>query len=121
MDKAKYRVIFYRTAGGKCQACDYAREMDVNHRTKAKRCFQALAELGRDVPSDYGKYLRQGIWELRIVSQYHQHRFLYFFRDDIVLVTNAFLKKSQEVPESEINTALKARSEWTWRFYKEKL
>ncbi|OGR97244.1 MAG: hypothetical protein A2016_03340 [Elusimicrobia bacterium GWF2_62_30] len=95
--------------------------MDINHRAKAKRCFQALAELGRDIPSDYGKYLRQGIWELRIIVAHHQHRFLYFFRDDIILVTNAFLKKSQAVPESELGEALKARAEWTWRLYREKL
>lgn len=119
--EAKYRVIFYRAPNGKCQACDYARAMDINHRAKAKRCFQALAQLGPDIPVDYGKYLRQGIWELRIVVHYHQHRFLYFFRRDIILVTNAFLKKSQEVPESELNTAFKARAEWSFRIYGEKL
>src|SRR5271170_95343 len=96
-DKPKYRIFFYRTRQGKCQACDYARRMDINHQAKAKRWFQALAALGPELPPEYGKHLRDGIWELRIIIQHHQHRFLYAFHEDVVLVTNAFLKKSQEV------------------------
>lgn len=115
MNGARFRVRFYRAVGGKCQACDYARAMDVNHRAKAKRCFQALAELGPDIPADYGKYLRQGIWELRIIVSHHQHRFLYFFHGELAVVTNAFLKKSAAVPEAEIERAKKAMSDWTLR------
>ena len=115
MDKAKFRVRFYRTAGGKCQACDYAREMDINHQTKTKKLFKALSELGPEMPEEYGKYLREGIWELRIIILRHQHRFLYFFRGKLVVVTNAFLKKSAEVPEVEIERAKKSMSDWTIR------
>lgn len=115
MNKPKYRVWFYRTAGGRCQACDYARAMDINHQAKAKRWFQALAELGPDLPEEYGKRLRDGIWELRIIVRHHQHRFLYSFWGNIVLVTNAFLKKSREVPELEIERSLKATTDWKAR------
>lgn len=115
MNKAKYRVYFYRTAAGKCQACDYARVMDINHQAKAKRWFTALAELGSEMPEEYGKYLRDGIWELRLIILHHHHRFLYFFRREIIVVTNAFLKKSAAVPEKEIRAAKKAMSDWTSR------
>lgn len=115
MIKPKYRVYFYRTAKGKCQACDYARAMDINHQAKAKRWFRALAELGPELPEEYGKYLRNGVWELRVIILHHQHRFLYLFYGDIVLVTNAFLKKSWEVPESEIEKAAAAIVDWKAR------
>ncbi|MDA8244508.1 MAG: type II toxin-antitoxin system RelE/ParE family toxin [Elusimicrobia bacterium] len=115
MDEARYRIYFYRTAAGKCQACDYARAMDVNHQAKAKRWFKALAELGPEMPEEYGKYLRDGIWELRIIILHHQHRFLYFFRGDIIVVTNAFLKRSAEVPEREIQKSCKAMLDWVSR------
>ena len=113
--KVKYHVYFYRTRGGKCQACDYARGMDIRHQAKTKRWFQALAELGPDLPEEYGKHLRDGVWELRIVLQHHQHRFLYFFWNDIIVVTNAFLKKSWEVPSGEIERSREAMADWIAR------
>lgn len=113
--RAKYRVYFYRTKEGKCQACDYARNMDIRHQAKAKRWFQALAELGPGLPEEYGKHLRDGVWELRIIIQHHQHRFLYSFWKDIIVVTNAFLKKSQEVPTREIEHSRKAMADWIAR------
>ena len=115
MNEGKYKVYFYRTASGKCQACDYARGMDINHQAKAKRWFKALAELGPDMPEEYGKYLRDGIWELRIIMVRHQHRFLYAFREEVIVVTNAFLKKSVEVPEAEIEKAKKVMADWVLR------
>lgn len=110
-----YRIYFYRTESGRCQACDYAREMDAGHQAKATRCFSALSKLGPGITADHGKYLTDGIWELRIAVQHHQHRFLYFFRNDLIVVTNAFLKKSVKVPLAEILAAQKARTDWTLR------
>ena len=110
-----YRIYFYRTESGRCQACDYARELDTGHQAKATRSFSALSKLGPGITADHGKYLTDGIWELRIAAQHHQHRFLYFFRKDWIVVTNAFLKKSTKVPPAEILTAQKARIDWMIR------
>lgn len=115
MNEAKYRVYFYRSEGGKCQACDYARAMDINHQAKAKRWFKALAELGPELPDEYGKYLRDGVWELRVIILHHQHRFLYSFWKDFIVVTNAFLKKSATVPDAEIEKSRKAMADWLAR------
>lgn len=108
----KYRVYFYRSPTGRCQACDYARAMDINHQVKAKRWFMALSEMGPELPADYGEHLRDGVWELRIIIQRHQHRFLYSFWKGIVVVTNAFLKKSRVVPAVEIERSRRAMAEW---------
>jgi len=89
--------------------------MDIHHQAKAKRWFIALAEMGTGIPGDYGKHLRDGVWELRIIIQHHQHRFLYSFWKNIVVVTNAFLKKSREVPEIEIEKSRKAMADWISR------
>ena len=110
-----YRIYFYRTRSGRCQACEYARAMDVHHQAKASRCFRALAELGPGLPRDYGKHLRDGVWELRVAVRHHQHRFLYCFWRDVIVVTNAFLKKSREVPVEEIEAARAAMFEWISR------
>ena len=111
----KYRIYFYRARNGKCQACDYARGMDINHQAKAKRWFQALSEMGPELPEEYGKALRDGIWEPRIIIRHHQHRFLYSFWRNIIIVTNAFLKKSREVPTAEIERSRSALADWITR------
>lgn len=112
---SRYRVHFYRTLAGRCQSCDYARAMNVEHRAKSKRWFKALAQMGPGLSTEHGKHLRDGIWELRVIIAGHQHRFLYGFREDIVVVTNAFLKKSRSVPPDEIERARRALADWVAR------
>lgn len=89
--------------------------MDIRHQAKAKRWCKALADLGPDLPEEYGKHLRDGVWELRLIIQHHQHRFLYSFWKDLIVVTNAFLKKSAEVPAGEIERSRKAMADWLAR------
>jgi phage-related protein len=89
--------------------------MDVNHQAKAKRWFVALAEMGTNIPEEYGKSLGDGVWELRVIIQHHQHRFLYSFWKDVVVVTNAFLKKSARVPSPEIQRSRIAMADWIAR------
>lgn len=36
----------------------------------------------------------------------------YLFWEDVIVVTNAFLKKSEKVPEGEIEKALRAMFDW---------
>lgn len=86
--------------------------MDVHHRVKASRWFVELSKQGPNLPRDYAKYLRDGIWELRVSIVGHQHRFLFACRNEVVIVTNAFLKKSKRVPEEEIERARAAASDW---------
>ncbi|MCX5789306.1 MAG: type II toxin-antitoxin system RelE/ParE family toxin [Elusimicrobia bacterium] len=117
----KFRVYFYRSPAGRCQACDYARAMDIHHQAKAKRWFKALAEMGPGLPEDYGEHLRDGVWELRIIIQRHQHRFLYSFWKELVVVTNAFMKKSHAVPDAEIEKSRRMMTEWIGRRGWEKL
>ena len=80
-----------------------------------KRWLIALAASGPNLPRDYGKPLRDGVWELRIVIGHHQHRLLYSFQEDIIVVTNAFLKKSAAVPGIEIEKARRAMADWIAR------
>ena len=61
-------------------------------------------------------YLEDGIHELRVIVERHQHRILYFFHGKtIVVLTNAFLKKDGKVPKSEIRRAKAARADWLIR------
>lgn len=106
------RVVFYRDRRGGCQPCDYARGMARRHQAKLKRGFLVLRESEEGIPREYGKCLRDGVWELRVNVEHHSHRFLYGFVGRVVLVTSAFLKKTAAVPEIEIERARLRLKDW---------
>ena len=114
-NRVRFRILFYRDKNGRCQACDYVRELNKRHKAKVSNRFKLLAQYGPELPADFGKYLRDGIWELRVVLYRHQHRFLFGYRGDTILVTNAFLKKSRMVPDEEIEQAEKRIADWKER------
>lgn len=109
------RVVFYRDRRGWCQPCDYARAMTERHRLKLKRAVLALRDCGEQIPRDLGKYLRDGVWELRVIIEHHQHRFLYGFVGPDAVVTAAFLKKSAAVGDIEIERARLRLKDWEER------
>lgn len=106
------RVVFYRDRRGGCQPCDYARMMTKRHQAKLKRAFLVLREAGEEISREYGKRLRNGVWELRVNVEHHNHRFLYGFVGRVVLVTSAFLKKTDAVPRIEIERARLRLKDW---------
>jgi phage-related protein len=54
------------------------------------------------------KYLRDGIFELRVKHLTKISRGLYFFvKDQKLIFTNGFIKKTEKTPNSEIEKALK--------------
>lgn len=54
--------------------------------------------------------LRDGIYELRVVHTGQQYRILYFFHQrKAVVLTHSFQKKTQMVPDRDIDLALKRR------------
>lgn len=65
----------------------------------------------------YADYLRDGIYELRVKFSSNNYRVLYFFvvRERIVL-THGFVKKSNKVPEKEIEKAIKYKLEFEKEF-----
>lgn len=89
--------------------------MTERHQAKLKWAFLVLREAGKEIPRDYGKYLRDGVWELRVNVEHHSHRFLYGFVGPDAVVTGAFLKKSAVVPSIEIERARLRLKDWEER------
>ena len=62
------------------------------------------------------KYLRDGIFELRVNLKNKTSRNLYsFMTDKMVIFTHGFIKKTMKTPDKEIDKAIKMKE-----FYKEK-
>ena len=72
-----------------------------------------LFKVEERMPRHYIKFIRDGIYEFRI--NYGNNEFRIFFISDgdtIVVLFNAFRKKTQRTPEKEIKKAIKLKEEY---------
>ena len=102
------RVLVFRSRNGKIPIHDgLARLKKKNKRAYAK-CLdriQRLARDGRDLRRPLADSLEEGIFELRARTGTEQHRILYFFHGEDVVVLSQLIQK-EEVPASEISRAV---------------
>ena len=80
-----------------------------------KKVLRALLLLQTEekVPHHYIKYLRDGIYELRVTFSNNELRvFFTYDGNTIVVVFNGFRKKTQKTPPKEIDKAVRLRKEY---------
>ncbi|MCX5797640.1 MAG: type II toxin-antitoxin system RelE/ParE family toxin [Elusimicrobia bacterium] len=104
--------MLFEDEHGSCQVRDYLRGQDKRVRGHAGWLLQVLEEQGHRLGRPAAGHLEDGIYELRVIVARQHHRLLFFFDRRSIVVTNAFLKKTEKVPEAEIAKAKKARLEW---------
>ena len=80
---------------------------------KAVEMARLLRDNGEDlIDTPYAKFLRDGIYELKIVVQKVQHRILYaFVGRRVVLLTNG-VTKEKKVPPIAIEKALRYKEQY---------
>ena len=65
------------------------------------------------VPSEYLKYIDKGVYEIRVRNGGDIFRvFCLFDAINLIVVLNAFQKKTQKIPLTEIRKALKIKNEY---------
>jgi phage-related protein len=112
-----FRLEFYCTAAGIEPALEYIRAQVKAHRAKIGRALRYLEEVGHLARRPQVDYLGDSLYELRVAVDQHQHRLLYFFHGrSIIVITTGILKNQGRVPRSEIDRALKYRTDWLARF-----
>ena len=63
--------------------------------------------------SKISKYLREGIFELRVNLKNRTTRNLYFFeKNKMIIFTHGFIKKSNKTPKKEIEKAITIKKYW---------
>lgn len=112
---AAHELKIYEKPGGGCQVRDYLRKQNKAVRGEAGWLLKCLEDEGDKLDRPITDYLEDGIYELRIIVDGNQHRILYFFHGNIIVATNAFLKKTRKVRPAEIDRAKKARVQWLER------
>jgi phage-related protein len=65
------------------------------------------------LPTKYVKFIREGIYELRVEYESNAYRVFFCFDEgNIVILFNGFRKKTQKIPNSEIKQAIKLKNEY---------
>lgn len=91
---------------------EFMKGLDENARKKIKRALLLLETVDR-VPYHYIKYIRDGIYELRVNYGHNEYRVFHIYDgDDIVILLNCLHKKTQKTPDRDIEKALKLKREY---------
>ena len=91
---------------------DFISTFSQEERGKIKRALD-LFKVEDRMPRHYIKFIRDGLYEFRV--SYGNNEFRIFFIYDgkvIVVLLNAFRKKTQKTPDSEIRKAIRLKEEY---------
>lgn len=105
-------VIFYQDDSGRAPVVEWLRELRRLDRKGYAKCvprIRRLAELGHELRRPEADYLQDGIYELRARRGRVNYRILYFFRDQDSAVLAHALTKEGEIPESDIDRAIRRK------------
>jgi phage-related protein len=73
----------------------------------------SLLETEDRVPTKFIKFIRDGLYELRMEYNGNIYRVFFIFDEgNIVILFNGFQKKTQKTPHNEIEKALKIKNEY---------
>lgn len=109
-------IVFYEKENGEIPVKDFLDNLDIKMRKKALGQIVILESYGRTLREPYSKYIKDGIFELRIKFSSDITRIFYFFYvEDRAILTNGFIKKTQKTPTSEIEKALKYKADFERR------
>ncbi len=112
----KFEVEFYTKANGEKPAKDFILGLDVKMRAKVLGIINVLEEKGNQLREPYSKHLDDGIFEIRGKVGTDITRVLYFFcYGKKIIMTNGFIKKTQETPKQEIRLAKLYRKDYLER------
>lgn len=109
----EFRILFYDKPDGSEPVKEFLDNLDVKMRAKMVRTIQILQQNGNELREPYSKPLSDGIFELRAKVGSDISRVLYFFIvGKTIILTNAFVKKTQKTPKEEIERAKAYRQEY---------
>lgn len=111
-----FSVEYYVKQDGSCPVEEFILSLDDKMQAKIFRSLELLEEFGNQLREPHSKQLIDGIYELRVKQSSNITRVLYFFYiNKKIILTNGFIKKTQNTPERQIDIAKKRRFEYLKR------
>lgn len=103
------RIEFYEN-----HFMDFYKVQDENVKLKIQHVFEVIKQVDR-VPEKFLKHLAgtDGLYEIRVEYQSNIFRiFCCFDKGNLVILFNAFQKKSQKTPKKELEKAMRFKTEY---------
>ena len=111
-----FEVGFYETVEGRAPEEEFIDLQNMKMQAKIYREIGLLAEKGNALRMPHSEYLDDGIFQIRAKIGNDISRVLYFFVvGKKIILTNGFVKKTQETPPEEIDLAKKYRADYLQR------
>lgn len=113
---SEFKAEFYKTKDGNKPAREFILSQETKMKAKLFGLVDMLEQYGNQLREPYSKSLGDGIFEIRAKVGTDITRVLYFFYyEGRIILTNGFVKKTQETPSSEIKKAKQYRKEFLER------
>jgi len=91
---------------------DFMQSLGEKEKLKMKYVV-SLLETGDRMPVKFMKFIRDGVYELRMEYNGNIYRLFFIFDEgNVVILFNGCQKKTQKTPENEIERALKLKKEY---------
>src|SRR5438132_13113235 len=103
------QVVFYQDEDGSVPILVWFDRLPEKAQDKCRVRIERLRDLGHELRRPEADYLRDGIYELRVVLQGMNYRMLYFFHGRVAAVLARGLVKEREVPPREIEEAIRRK------------
>jgi len=117
IEEKEWIIKFYKTETGKCPVDDFLQTLSKEDFEKMQRTITHLKVFGPKAHRPQCAKLRDDIYELRVRLPYHQTRTLYFFSfENYIVLTHIFIKKTDKVPDGEIEKAVKYKKDFLQRY-----
>ncbi|MDP2943019.1 MAG: type II toxin-antitoxin system RelE/ParE family toxin [Candidatus Omnitrophota bacterium] len=109
---AECKCYYYSLASGEKPVEYFVSSLNKKSKEKFQYTKGLLEVSGHRLKRPYSKYLGHSIFELRFKGIEGYVRVLYFFlRQDAVVFTNGFIKKTGKIPKNEIDIAIRRKKE----------
>jgi len=106
---AERKIIFYGNYFSK-----FYEKQDKKVKNKIDYVLDIIKFIER-VPIQFLKYLEgtESLYEIRVSTTFKQIRIFCFFEEnEVVVLTNCFVKKTQKTPKKELELAIKLKKEY---------
>lgn len=112
-----YSIYFYVDRRGNAVVRDFVRELNKKSRAKIGRYIELLEQHGHDLIRPYADHVRGKIRELRVrVAGGNVRIFYFFFIEKKIILLHAFKKKTEGLPEREIEEAERNMEDFLTRY-----
>ncbi len=111
-----YRAEFVISENNKKPFLEFISMLTEDEKADIFSSIDLICELknrGLRIPEKLSKFLRNGIFELRVHHKNKISRCFYFFvKEQRIIFTHGFIKKTDKTPNNEINKAERLREQY---------